>query len=135
MKKYIIAATLILNFAIVACSSSSEEAAAQKKKGYELKGRFKTFKNINKIELTEVSFEGVKTIDSTQIDEKGEFNFKGTGSTPRFYLIRYSNSTNIPVYLDSTTHLEIVIEPENREIPFTVKGDKNNEGSFKSCYF
>lgn len=71
MKKYIIAATLILNFAIVACSSSSEEAAAQKKKGYELKGRFKTFKNINKIELTEVSFEGVKTIDSTQIDEKG----------------------------------------------------------------
>jgi len=127
MKKYIIAATLILNFAIVACSSSSEEAAAQKKKGYELKGRFKTFKNINKIELTEVSFEGVKTIDSTQIDEKGEFNFKGTGSTPRFYLIRYSNSTNIPVYLDSTTHLEIVIEPENREIPFTVKGDKNNE--------
>lgn len=127
MKKYIIAATLILNFAIVACSSSSEEAAAQKKKGYELKGRFKTFKNINKIELTEVSFEGVKTIDSTQIDEKGEFNFKGTGSAPRFYLIRYSNSTNIPVYLDSTTHLEIVIEPENREIPFTVKGDKNNE--------
>jgi len=128
MKKYIIAASLILNFAIVACSSSNDDTDAQKKKGYELKGRFKTFKGINKVELTEVSFEGVKTIDSTQIDEYGLFNFKGNGGTPHFYIIRYNNSsTNIPVYLDSVTHVELIIDVENKEIPYTIKGDKNNE--------
>lgn len=128
MKKYIIAACLMLNFAIVACSSSSEEAAAQKKKGYELKGKFKTFKGINKVELTEVTLQGIRTVDSTQIDEKGEFSFKGAGSIPHFYLIRYNNaSANLPVYLDSLTHVEVSIDPENKELPYTMKGDKNNE--------
>lgn len=128
MKKYILSAILVFNIVLTACSSNEEESSINKKKGFELTGRFTKVQGINKVELTELSLGGIKLVDSTQIDEKGIFKFSGKGSIPKFYMLRYNNNGmhNIPLYLDSTTHVELLIDPENKDIPYTVKGDLNN---------
>ncbi len=119
--------TLILLGIIIL--SSRANIYAQSGDGYQIKGKYTSFKDLNKLYLIEISFEDVKKIDSANINEKGEFTFRGKTATPHFYFI-FSDALArepIPVYINAGIYIELLIDPSNLEIPYTTTGDKNNE--------
>lgn len=110
MKKlFVITASAVFLFG---CNPASE------KKGFELKGKFSNSKN-ETIYLEEMLPNGSNIVDTTAIDEKGEFTFNTKLADKGFFRIRINDKNFAMLILDSTQ--QVMIEGDIRDLGNTYK--------------
>ncbi len=71
---------------------------------------------------------GSQLVDSTQIDEKGNFSFKTKTTGKNFYYITFSGKNdNIYILADSNTHLTITLDYQNILSSYKIQGSYENQ--------
>lgn len=113
MKKIIILALATLT--LYSCSTDSSNTS-----GFELKGNLSNAKG-EAIYLEKLSQTGVSAVDSTTINEKGEFLMNHYSPSIGFYRLRISNSNFAMLVLDSAQ--KIVITADARDLGNTFKSE------------
>lgn len=111
MKKLFLIASVSL--LLYACKSGNNKTT-----GFELKGKL-TGANGASIYLEELSPEGIKVIDSTVINEQGEFVFNTVQPQMGFYNVKISDRNFITLILDSSQKVQI--EGNAQDLPSTSK--------------
>lgn len=76
--------------------------------------------------LEELLVTSSKIIDSTRIDKKGEFEFRGITSIPTYYLLKFNSNKFITLLVDSLEQVVILADYANFEREYHVQG---SEGS------
>jgi thiol-disulfide isomerase/thioredoxin len=100
MKKII---SLLASVALIAACSGEKS----KKSSFELKGTFTNAAGGEMVYLEELSPMGKYTLDSTKLDDKGNFAFEGLSPKPGFYRIKTSEANFAMLVLDSTQKITI----------------------------
>jgi peroxiredoxin len=79
------------------------------------------------IYLDELLVSQTRTIDSTEIDKKGEFKLKGKTSIPAFYTLRLSPRQIITLLVDSAEQVSIQADEVNFASRYHVEGSIGSE--------
>ncbi len=111
MKKIIILALATLTF--YSCSTSNSNTS-----GFEIKGSLSNSKG-EAIYLERLGQGGVETIDSTNIDEKGDFLMNHSSPSLGFYRLRISSSNFCMLVLDSAQ--KVTVTGDSRDLGNTFK--------------
>lgn len=77
--------------------------------------------------LENMSRDGVKVIDSTQVNESGDFNFEHAKPQVGFYRLRITEQNFVMLILDSTQKVTITGDAANIGSTAVVKGSKDTE--------
>lgn len=111
----------IIGFVLLssACSQSKEKPG-----NFSVKGNIKNYTGLA-LQLSEVTTTGLKFIDSTLVDAKGNFEFKNSVSHATFAIIGFSN-TAIVLLLDSGATTTLSIDAKTPEA-YGVSGSLENE--------
>lgn len=72
--------------------------------------------------LSELTNSGIKNVDSTNVDEKGNFILKGYGTIPKFYLLSADKSNGIHLVIESGDNIRIYINSVNYDMDYVVEG-------------
>ncbi|RLD77748.1 MAG: hypothetical protein DRJ10_11405 [Bacteroidetes bacterium] len=75
--------------------------------------------------LSEYTESGPVTVDSAQIDKKGEFKLKGNTSYPQFFMLRTAPNQGITLIIDSADVLKISGDFEDLAMTYEVDGSEN----------
>ncbi len=114
MKKLVLISLL---FAVMySCNTGTNE--------FLVKGKLENA-NGQTIFLSEYTEAGPVTVDSAQVDEKGEFKLKGNTSYPQFFMLRTSPNQGITLIIDSADVLKVSGDFENLTTTYEIEGSEN----------
>ena len=114
MKKLVLISLL---FAVMySCNTGTNE--------FLVKGKLENA-NGQTIFLSEYTEAGPVTVDSAQVDEKGEFKLKGNTSYPQFFMLRTSPNQGITLIIDSADVLKVSGDFENLATKYEIEGSEN----------
>ncbi len=108
---------------VVLLASCKSKTTEDDKKGFEVTGVVKNYHSGN-ISLMELTTGGLIFIDSTEVNEKGEFTLKGTNREKTFYSIKGADFS-IPVVLDTASKIAVEIDLNNL-VDYKVSGSEDN---------
>jgi peroxiredoxin len=104
---------ILLGFCVVSCN--------HKKENVTIRGSFKEFHPLM-IYLKELTRNGIIGIDSSAIDEKGEFVLHARVDNPTFYILWIPHSRGINLLTMPGDRIRIYINSGNFDIDYTVEG-------------
>lgn len=104
---------ILVSLSIVTCNRKQENVT--------IRGSFKEF-HPPTIYLKELTRNGIIDIDSTEIDEKGDFVLHGHVDGPAFYLLWVPHSRGINLLTVPGDHIKIYINSNEFDIDYTVEG-------------
>lgn len=98
-----------LYFSLISLVSCSEAAEEQKKAPYSIKGTIKNYSG-KKITLQHVSPQGLVIIDTSDVNEKGEFYFDPIVKGQGFAMIPFTDNQKLVLTLDSVAAIKLNID-------------------------
>lgn len=113
---------LLLPFAMIIACSNTESSS----KGFEIKGKLENAKG-EKVYLEQLATEGVKALDSTNLDEKGEFSMKPVLPEIGFYRVRISEKNFATLILDVNEHVTIKGNAQDLGNTYQVEGSPDSK--------
>ncbi len=108
---------LIMLLALVSCG---------KKPNFTITGRLEGGKGIS-ISLNKLLISDQPISDTVKLDPDGGFKFKGSTSTPTFYLLKLSEKSFITLLIDSTENVSIAGTYTNFIRDYKISGSKGSE--------
>lgn len=120
MKKIILLALTAITF--YSCSDSNSGNSS----GFEIKGNLSNSKG-ESIYLEKLSQQGVVAVDSTSIDEKGEFTLNHYSPSLGFYRLRIAESNFAMMVLDSAQKITVSGDARNLGSTFKVEGSPDTK--------
>lgn len=77
--------------------------------------------------LDELKSNGLKTVDSIQVTDKGTFGFKIEVKNPSFYLLKIDNSNFLTLLVEPGENLVLSAKHDSLNYPVSVSGSKGTE--------
>jgi len=122
MKKNKISYSLLIIFSALFFTACSQQPAPMI-----IKGKLDNPKN-TKIILGRLTQTSIEPIDSTNLNDKGEFTFsKIINKNPEYYLLRVGNKGYLYLILDSAVQIDLKGNADNIMETYTVTGSKDCE--------
>lgn len=122
MKKIIFLFSAIIFLA----SCGSNKPAEEKKSGFELKGKLRNA-NGEQLYLEEMSSAGTRVIDTTTVNETGEFTFSKANPALSFYRLRITDANFAMLILDSTQKVTLTGDARDLGNTFRVEGSPDSQ--------
>lgn len=116
---------LILSYSILFLACNPAENS-NNSTSFSLSGKLE-HANAEWLYLENMSRDGVKVIDSTQVNESGDFNFEQAKPQVGFYRLRITEQNFVMLILDSTQKVTITGDAANIGSTAVVKGSKDTE--------
>lgn len=113
---------ILLSFAMIIACSNTESSS----KGFEIKGKLENAKG-EKVYLEQLATEGLKTIDSTVLDENGEFTMKTVLTEIGFYRIKISDRNFATLILDVDQHVSLKGNAQDLGNTYKVEGSEDSQ--------
>lgn len=115
--------TLALPIILLAgCSNTNPESA----KGFELKGKLENTHG-ETIYLQQLSTTGVKDVDTTTIDDKGEFTLQTTVTEVGFYRLKVTDKNSATFIFHADEKVKITGDLPNLATTYTVEGSPDSK--------
>ena len=119
MKKFIVLA--LATFTLYSCSTDSGNSS-----GFEIKGNLSNSKG-ESIYLEKLSQTGVTAVDSSILDDKGDFVMNHYSPAAGFYRLRISNSNFAMLVLDSAQKVSVAGDARDLGNSFKVEGSADTK--------
>src|ERR1700739_797696 len=117
--------TLSFAAALILVSCGSDKKI--KNTSFELKGIFTNVIGGETIYLEELSPKGKIILDSTQLDEKGNFSFTQSSPTPGFYRVKATEANFAMLILDSTQKVKLSGDFKDLGNTYNVEGSPDTK--------
>ncbi len=110
---------------LVLASCAGKKHQTQNKNGFELKGKL-DFSNGEQLYLEEMGPQGVRVVDTANVNANGEFSFENYTPSFGFYRLRISDANFAVLVLDSAQKVVVGGDARNLGNLFTVEGSEDS---------
>ncbi len=109
---------LLILMMLQACGSSTNQ--------FTIEGKLENANGEN-LTLLELQMDGVKTLDSLQLDKEGKFKFTGYTESAKFYIVRTSPRNTVTLIVEPGDHITLEGNAGNLTESYTLSGSEASE--------